>query len=110
MEDFANEILLHIFSFFSLESPKLVEPQLILLSNIIRVRRALFDFSLVHQYFHKNAPWVLANLKLFAGQKYIDDLMDQYPYVPERPFASGFRNGLQNVALWEIRCRQCTPK
>lgn len=86
------------FFFLPLESPKLVEPQLILLPNIIPVRRALLDFYLILVYspiLPQTLPCVLAYLRLFTGQKFWISI-----HMFQRPFASGFSEWHAKCPLW----------
>ena len=92
MEDFPNEILLHVFSFLPLKSlvnGRTISQEwrrLIPLADITPICRALLDFYLTlidSPIFLQTRPWVLANLQPFHCQQYISDLMDQHPYVPE---------------------------
>ena len=60
--------------------------RLIPLADITPIRRTLLDFYLTlidSRKLLQTRPWVLANLQPFNRQRYIDDLMDQHPYVPE---------------------------
>lgn len=92
MKDFPNEILLQIFSFLPLKSliiGRTVSQEwrrLIPLADINPIRRSFLDFylNLVDSpIFPQTRPWVLANLQPFDRQQYINDLLDQHPYVPE---------------------------
>ncbi|EDR00816.1 uncharacterized protein LACBIDRAFT_313023 [Laccaria bicolor S238N-H82] len=92
MEDFPNETLLHVFSFLPLKSlinGRTISQEwrrLIPLADINPTRQALLDFYLTlidSPIFLQTRPWVLANLEPFNRQQYIDDLIDQHPYVPE---------------------------
>ena len=91
-EDFPNEILLQIFSFLPLKcliTGRTVSQEwrrLIPLANINPIRRSFLDFylTLVNlPIFPQTRPWVLANLQPFDRQQYINDLLNQHPYVPE---------------------------
>ncbi|EDR00771.1 uncharacterized protein LACBIDRAFT_295701 [Laccaria bicolor S238N-H82] len=92
MKDFPNEIRFHVFAFLPLKSlitGRSVSQEwrrLIPLADITPIRRALLDFYLtliVSPIFPQTRPWVLANLQPFDRQQYIDDLMDQHPFIPE---------------------------
>jgi len=92
LEGLPNEILLHAFSFFPLRGLIIGRTlsqdwrRLIPLADISPIRRVLLDFYLTlvnSPIFPQTRPWVLANLKPFDRQAYIDDLMRQHPYVPE---------------------------
>lgn len=92
MEDFPNEIHLQIYSFLPIKSliiGRTVSQEwrrLIPLADINPIRRSFLDFYLTlvnSPLFPQTRPWVLANLQPFDRQQYINDLMDQHPYIPE---------------------------
>ena len=91
-DDFPNEILLQIFSFLPLKSlitGRTVSQEwrrLIPLADINPIRRSFLDFYLTlvnSPIFPQTRPWVLANLQPFDRQQYINDLLNQHPYVPK---------------------------
>lgn len=90
--DFPNELLLKIYPHLPLQGLITAQGvcqkwrQLVPLSDIPTHRRAFYEFymKLIQSpLFFRTRPWVLANLRPFDRQAFLDTLLEQYPYLPE---------------------------
>ncbi|KAJ7075725.1 hypothetical protein B0H15DRAFT_649676 [Mycena belliarum] len=92
LNDFPNEILLHIFPHMPLKSliaaygvSKLWR-HLAPLAEIIPPRRGLLDlyFNIMESpIFERTRPWLLDNLRPFNREAYIEALLAQHDYLPD---------------------------
>ncbi|KAF4618493.1 hypothetical protein D9613_010034 [Agrocybe pediades] len=92
LDSLPNELLLHIFSFLELK-PYLIShgvckkwQMLLPHAEIHPIRRRMLYFYHHMQQtpqFLETRPWILQNLRPFDRQGYIDELLAQYPAIPE---------------------------
>ncbi|KAF9560324.1 hypothetical protein CPC08DRAFT_708137 [Agrocybe pediades] len=92
LDSLPNELLLHIFSFLELK-PYLISravcnkwQRLLPHAEVHPIRGRmlqLFHHMLQAPDFLETRPWVLENLQSFDRQAYIDELLMQYPAIPE---------------------------
>ncbi|KAJ7476832.1 hypothetical protein B0H11DRAFT_1675747, partial [Mycena galericulata] len=92
LKDLSNEVLLQIFPHLPFKSNiaargvSRVWRQLVPLAEINPARSGLLDLYLKiieSPVFHMTRPWLLANLRPFDREAYIDALLSQHDYLPE---------------------------